>query len=300
MSIARTALSFRSFRPLILVAAIVGLFVVQSQATTVISLPNFTSTAGLSFAGNATTATTTDGTVLRVTPAQLNQSGAAYTTSPVTLGAGGMFSTTFQFRFTTVTGIAPADGITFVLAKTPTGLGSYGGAMGYGGSLGNSLAIEFDTFNNGGGDSSGNHIAVDTNGQMNNTHEQALYGQTGCSTGSNFTAGCMSNGDLWSVSMSYDGANLSLSVWDKAGLHQEAAPFIVYSALPINLSTFLSGNSAYVGFTSGTGGGYENHDILNWQFDIPDPPTPGVPEPATMAMLFGGLGGIAFVKRRRS
>ncbi|MGH9639292.1 MAG: lectin-like domain-containing protein, partial [Bryobacteraceae bacterium] len=56
-----------------------------------------------------------------------------------TLGASDTFSTWFQFRFTDSGGIDPADGITFVLAASPTGLGGVGGAIGYQG-VANSMA----------------------------------------------------------------------------------------------------------------------------------------------------------------
>ena len=53
-----------------------GLTAVVPADATVITYPNFSSTAGLMFGGNATTATTSDGAVLRVTPATYNQAGS--------------------------------------------------------------------------------------------------------------------------------------------------------------------------------------------------------------------------------
>ena len=102
---------------------ILALGVVQANASILINYPNFTSTAGLTIVGNAGTAVTGDGTVLRVTPAALGQAGAAYSTTAVPLGVGNAFSTQFQFRFTNPGGVDPADGITFVLAAAPAGRG---------------------------------------------------------------------------------------------------------------------------------------------------------------------------------
>jgi hypothetical protein len=82
--------------------------------------------------------------VLRVTPAAGNQAGAVYTTSTFALGVNSTFSTQFQFRFTQPGGADPADGITFVLAKNSSGLGTLGYGMGYEG-VADSVAIEFDT-----------------------------------------------------------------------------------------------------------------------------------------------------------
>jgi len=245
-----------------LIFASAGLLSVSAQAGILFNYPNFSNTAGLTFVGNTATANTVDGTVLRVTPALNNQSGAAYSTAAVSLGANATFSTIFQFRFTNAGGINPADGITFVLAQNPAGLGVAGGGIGYQG-VPNSVAIEFDTFQNGGNDTSSNHAAIDTGGVLTNSNLINLYGIGICTTATHLQPGCMSNGDVWSVTISYDGANLSGTAWDTTG---EAAPFTLFNNLPINISAALGTNTAFVGFTSGTGAGHENHDILNWQF----------------------------------
>lgn len=113
----------KQLRGLIFLSAVVGIFAIPSPAGLLFQYPDFSSTAGLTFVGNVSTPTTTlDGTVLRVTPADTSQQGAAYSTTGVTLGASDTFSTTVEFRFTGTGGIDPADGITFVLAANPTNL----------------------------------------------------------------------------------------------------------------------------------------------------------------------------------
>ena len=297
MSMPQTAIVLRrSLRRLFLALAAVGSLAFPLQANTAISLPNFASPPGLTFVGDATTVNTqtTDGTVLRLTPSlPTNQAGAAYFTTPITLGTGGYFSTTFQFRFTAVAGHTPGDGITFFLAENPSGLGAVGSDLGYGVAAGvpNSIAVEFDTYKNGAADNnSSNHIAIDTNGQITNTAAQNVYGQADCST-SAYVSGCMSNGDLWTVTIAYNATYLSVTAQDG----RSAAPFAAISSFPINIDSYLGGNTAYAGFTSSTGSGSENHNILNWTFD----PTTPTPEPATLATLFGGLGALALAKRRR-
>ncbi len=104
----------------------------SAGAAVLVTFPDFTdacTSADLTCVGN----TNTVGSVLRLTPTAGNQRGAAYGTTPVTLGVGSTFSTQFQFRFTDPRGINPADGITFVLAANPTGLGGVGGGIGYSG-----------------------------------------------------------------------------------------------------------------------------------------------------------------------
>jgi hypothetical protein len=277
--------------------AIVALFASPAYSNT-ITYNDFSSTAGLTLVGNAATAVTGDGTVLRLTPANYWQTGAAYSTSPITLGASDTFSTTFQFRITNPGGINPADGITFVLAASPTGLGNAGVGIGYAG-VQNSVAIEFDTYNNTGfglGNNDGNssnHIAIDTNGVLTNSALTNVYGVQNCNFSTGLGSGCMSNGDLWTVKIGYNGSALSVTAQDGTN-----PVFSAISSYPINVASNLGTTSAYVGFTSGTGAGYENHDIINWQFANTTALAP-VPEPETYAMLLAGLGLIGFIAYRR-
>ena len=194
-----------------------------STSTGNFAFNGFANTAGLTLVGNAATASTSDGTVLRLTPANKNQSGAAYSTTPVTLGNNATFSTQFQFRFSNAGGTKPADGITFVLGTSTNGLGASGVGLGYAGVSGNSVAIEFDTYDNtnpllGYDDgSSSNHVAIDKNGNLAITANTDVYGKKICdfsTANPNTAAGCMSNGDLWTVNINYDGTKLTVTLKD--------------------------------------------------------------------------------------
>ncbi len=266
------------------------------RAGIIINYPNFTNTSGLTLVGNSSTAVTGDGTVLRVTPAVIGQSGAAYSTTAVALGVNNTFSTQFQFRFTSPGGIDPADGITFVLAAAPTGLGVGGFGIGYGG-VPNSVAVEFDTFENGGVDNSSNHVAIDTGGNLNDLSLTDVYGVHNCFLGSNTAAGCMSNGGLWTANISYDGSNLTVKLFDPA----EGSTFTAINSYAINLSSLLGTNTAYVGFTSGTGSGWENHDIVNWEFANTSQIPNSAPEPSSLLLFGAGLLGMGlFARKARS
>lgn len=303
-----TAISIK--KSLVLAFTACSSLTLNAYADVIVNYSDFSDTSGLTTVGNTSTAVTSDGTVLRLTPAAGNQRGAAYSTVPVTLGANATFSTQFQFRFTQPGGWDPADGIVFILSNNTSGLGSTGVGMGYSG-VHNSVGIEFDTYNNAGyglGNNDGNssnHVSIDTNGVLENLALTNVYNNGSCGFPSGghpnqnnyLSDGCMSNGHIWTAAISYNGTSLSVSVKDSA----IGAQFYAINDLSINISQILGTNQAYIGFTSATGAGRENHDILNWQFANTTELAPGntnpnsVPEPSTIALT-----GIALLYLKRT
>lgn len=236
------------------------------------------------------------GNALRLTPAAAGQAGAGYSKTAATLGANSTFSTSFQFRITNTGGISPADGLTFVVAKSDTGLGSSGGGIGYGG-VNNSLAIEFDTYFNGGLDPNGNHVGVNVNGGLTSGATATPYGVTNCSAVGNTNQGCMSNGRIWTAFISYDGTSNLLSV-----ALQESGSVLtnLISTTSYDLDAILGSPTAFVGFTSGTGSGWGNHDILNWRFANDTSITNNVPEPMSLALVGMALAAAGVASRKRA
>jgi len=287
----------RRFRYECLVLSLLAPF--SAAHATAIVYEGFSDASGLTFAGDAATVSTSDGVVSRITPAAFGQSGAFYSTSAITLGGSDTFSTQFQFRLSSPGGIDPADGFTFVLAASPAGLGGAGNGLGYVG-VSNSVAIEFGTYNNYLGlgpypaaPNSSNHVAIDTDGVRTQTDVTNVYGVSSCgftngtpAQNPHTAAGCMSNGDLWTANITYDGNDLSVTLSDPA----EGTSFTALSDVPINISSYLGTNTAYVGFTGSTGSGWENNDIVNWAFsNTANLPPDLIPEPSSLYLLGLGL-----------
>lgn len=277
------------FFALALLVLLLGVTHTYAQAQ--FSYTDFSSTAGLQLNGNAAAANNGSANVLRLTPGTGNQNGNAWYTNQIPLKAG--FTSTFTFQFTGEGGSGGhADGIAFLVQGAPAGVsagGYQGGAIGYGDddgnatpSLGipNSVAIEFDTYQNG-WDLNNNHIAVMSCGAANNSEH---HGQGGCvPSGANPTIGMnstiatnLTGGAIHTVIVTYglpcDGCqNLTVQL---DGLQVLA---VAFDLATLGLDT---NDDAYVGFTASTGGGFENQDILSWSFTaqtIVAPVSPSAP-----------------------
>ena len=281
--------------PLAGAIAYLALFASAAHAQTFV-FTDFSSPSGLTLNGSATTtagAVASDGTVLRLTPANYYQAGSAFSTTLVPLNDASSFSTAFTFRITSSGGIgdadgAGADGIAFVVQPLANNVGGVGGGIGYAG-ITSSLAVEFDTYNNGGiDDNDGNHVGIDENGDLNSVL------LTPVSTRFN-------NGALWYAWIDYNGATTDLQVRLSQTSTRPTDPLLESNS--IDLSSILGQNSAYVGFTSGTGAGYGNHDIVSWQFNNTYKPIDnvgGVPDGGSTTLLLGiGLLSLVAARWRR-
>jgi Legume lectin domain len=272
-----------------------------------ISFPNFTSTAGLTLNGSAVSA----GSVLRLTPAQTGQAGSAWfnTLQPVT----GTFSTSFTFQLSGAntflcggTTPCPADGFAFVIQNSVAGTGALGPdgcGMGFGinstcsggppGGITNSLAVEFDTYNNGGVDgNSGNHVAIQScPGMAANTTDLTAH----CTLANNASLPItLADGAQHSATVAYtaptsgSGPGTLDVILDGHDLFPGGVSFD-----PTTLG--LTSNTAYVGFTAATGGADDNQDILNWTLSLNTQsiplPAPGVP---AISNFNGGINNNSF------
>jgi len=235
---------------------------------------DFSSTAGLQLNGNAAQV----GNVLRVTPANFSQAGSAFTTASTALGNLNSFSTHFRFQITASGGAADgdglgADGIVFVIQTVSNNVGTGGGGIGYLG-IPSSIGIEFDTWDNGAfaSDPNGNHVGYDQNGNFTNLTviEPTRF----------------NNGAIWDAWIDYNGATDALEArWSMSSIRPVAAQL----ATVVDLVTVLGQNTAFLGFTSGTGAAYGNHDILSWEYRDEFNPIGTQPVPEPVSVIQWGL-----------
>ena len=211
------------------------------------------------------------GNVLRVTPATGGQEGSVFHDQAVNVVDG--FTTMFTFQFTDLGG-GGADGMTIIFHNAAAGLnalGDDGSGMGYaingvGNVIENSLAIELDTWNSGGnGDIDANHVSIHTGGTGNNSYDESF------SLGQVSVPNDMSDGAVHTAVVRYVNGVLAVYVDDLS------TPLIAIDWDFVNGGMYANGNaagglnliggtSAYVGFTAGSGGAWENHDVLSWEW----------------------------------
>ena len=192
---------------------------------------------------------TLNGSRLRLTDGGFGETSSAWYTTSLNVEA---FTQVFSFQLTNPV----ADGITFALQNnsiTQTGPG--GGGLGYGtanpggqGGIPNSVAVKFDLYNNFG-------EGVDSTGLYVNGDSPTVPAVDMTSSGVN-----LHSGDVFNVRMTYDGTALNMQITDVA----TQATF--QTSWNINIPATINSNTAFVGFTGGTGGASATQEILSWIF----------------------------------
>jgi hypothetical protein len=182
---------------------------------------------------------------LQLTDGGANEASSAFFALPVNVQA---FSTDFDFQIIAAAGKV-GDGMTFTIQNAGlTALGSHGGGLGYA-HIGKSVAVKFDVYNNSGEGS-------DSTGIFTDGAFPALPAIDLLSSGV-----YLGSGHKIHAHLSYDGKSLTLTLTDPVTLYTWSQAFA------IDIPAIVGGNTAYVGFTAGTGSSSTVQLIDDWTFE---------------------------------
>lgn len=271
----------------IVAAAVVGAGL-TSSAFADFNYVDFSSTAGLNLVGAAEQ----NSNRLLVTPSVRASAGAVWVGAQQRVSGG--FDTTMVIKIEDKVG-GGADGMALVIQNSaPTPIGASGGGIGYAANpvfeipgISNSLAVEFDMWNNSPKDWSdpgSNHVSIQSRGLQQNSPDAAYSlgaaASPDLSDGSSHTLRVRYIGGVMSIYI--DGSLTLQSNIDLSGL------------LSLNPDSVDGVGQAWVGITAATGGNPDRqaHVLESWRFEG----TPQIPAPATAGLLVPAL---ALGARRR-
>ena len=283
----------------IFTAVLLGSSSVASAVT--IDVTDFGAASGLNLVSDASV----QGSALRLSSSNYSRVGAAWFSNLVNVADG--FTVTFRFQITdrhqlldngtVLSGADVAsggDGIAFVVQNASVNaIGLPNSGIGYYG-IQNSLAVEFDTWKNQKPsycEPDNNHIAVQSLGTAANRPEHCASNDPNDSY-ANPTLGIYSpsadfaSGAIYQARIDYRAGSLRVFFVDMSN------PVMNLNVDLRSLLALDNGNGAFIGFTSSTGGAWENHDLVNFSF------TNDVPE-GNMIGLLGMALGLVVVKRTR-
>jgi hypothetical protein len=223
------------------------IYTIQSNPVSSINYTSGLSASGLTLSGSAAI----NGSRLRLTDTGTSEAGSAFFMTPVNVQT---FTTDFSFQLTS----ASADGFTFTIhgGSTAAALGPSGGGLGYGpdtpgGTAGipSSVAVKFDLYSNAG-------EGTDSTGIYSDGASPTTPAVDMTNSGVN-----LHSGDIFQVHMSYNGTNLTMTITDTTNGSTFSQTF-----QNINIPSTVGANTAYVGFTGGTGGLTAIQEIIGWSY----------------------------------
>jgi hypothetical protein len=180
------------------------------------------------------------------------------TTAPTFQAASAWFPTmlnvqkfTTDFTFQLSAGSPTADGFTFAIqGNSTTALGGSGGRLGYG-NIGKSVGLKFDLYSNAGEGPDSTWLYV-------NGPDPTVPAVDMTSSGVD-----LHSGHVFSVHIVYDGTNLTMTITDTTNT---ALTFT--TSWPVDIPKTVLANTAFVGFTGGTGGYTANQSVLTWTYTV--------------------------------
>ena len=227
-----------------------------------ISFPNGFSTAQSSGLMTFNGSTDLDDFRLQLTNGETGEAGSAFFTKPVNVQA---FTTDFTIQLSNPT----ADGMTFTIQNVgPTALGGPGAGLGYV-TIQKSVAIKFDLFNNAG-------EGPDSTGLYQWGNNPTNIGSINLSN----TPIDLHSGDYMNVHMTYDGANLTMTITNAVSLQSWSHSW------PVNIPSLVGGNTAWVGFTGGTGAYTSSQKVTYWTYLPGSPVLPNFPTGFDKSLIY--------------
>lgn len=213
-------------------------YVIQNGGSSIDFGSGFSTTAGLTLNGSAAASSNSS---LSLTTGALEQAGSVFWNAPINIQS---FTTSFEFQLANAQG----NGFTFTVQNMgPTALGGDSAGLGYQ-DIQNSVAVKFNFYNyeNEGSDSTGLY----TDGEPP-VLPSVDISSSGIELGS---------GDSIRAQITYDGTTLKLT------LHDLVNNDTFTWSQAINIPQIVGGDTAYVGFTGGTGGLSATQNIVNWTY----------------------------------
>jgi len=185
--------------------------------------------------------------VATVTTDSILEAGSVFFNAPQNINA---FSLTFTYTTSNLGGGQTADGMTFTLQNQgPTALGGNGGYLGYSG-ISPAAGVAFNLLSNGSITPGTGYAPTSVPYNYQSVSPVNMY-------------------DPLNVTLTYDGTTLREFLTDTLTSATFSTSYVV------NLASAVGGNTAYVGFTGGTGLGAANQAISGFSYTA-------VPEPATL------------------
>jgi hypothetical protein len=222
-----------------------------AYSVTTVTPPNINFSNG--FAGETTLTlnggAAISGTHLRLTDGGATEARSAFFSTPVNVAN---FTSDFSFQLTTPNG----DGFTFTIQGTgATAVGPSGGGLGYGpdsptgpAGIAKSVGVKFDLYSNAG-------EGVDSTGSYTNGASPTTPALDMTPSGVN-----LHSGDVFNVHVTYNGTTLTWTITDATTGKTFTA------SATVNIPSLVGGNTAFAGFTAGTGGATATQDIITWTY----------------------------------
>jgi hypothetical protein len=181
------------------------------------------------------------GSGVQLTGPSQYQAGTVWYATPVNVQS---FATDFTFQLTNPV----ADGFTFTIQNNDPGtVGASAGNLGYG-YIPKSVAVKFDLFNNQG-------EGQDSTGLFTNGTPPMVPALDLTPSGID-----LHSGHIMHVQLTYDGAIMTMTITDTVTNASYKTSFT------IDIPATVGGNTAYVGFTGGTGFSSASQTILTWTY----------------------------------